>query len=60
LEREARPRFKKAWKYPLFLLGLVILILGELGANSTGAPSSVEAVIGVVGLAVIVLSVALG
>jgi hypothetical protein len=60
LERELKPRFRKAWKYPLFLLGLVILILGELGANSMGAPSNIEAAIGAVGLAVIVLSVALG
>jgi hypothetical protein len=60
LEKETRPRFRKAWKYPLFLLGLVILILGELGAYSTGAPANVEAAIGALGLAVLVLSIALG
>ena len=60
LEKETKHRFRKAWKYPLFLLGLGILIFGELGAHSLGAASNVEAAIASVGLAVVVLSVALG
>jgi len=60
LERETRPRFRKAWKYPLFLLGLVILVLGEVGAGSMGATANDEAAIGALGLAVLVSAVALG
>jgi len=60
LERERRPLFRRAWKYPLFLLGLMILIVGELAAGSAGAPANEEAAIGALGLAVLVLSVILG
>ena len=51
---------RKAWKYPLFLLGLLILVLGELGAGSMGATPNDEAAIGALGLAVLVLSVVFG
>ena len=60
MEKETTHRFRKAWKYPLFLLGLAILIFGELGAHSLSAAADDQAAIAAVGLAVLVLSVALG
>ena len=60
MERATPPSLTKAWKYPLFLLGLVILVLGELAAGSMGATPNEEAAIGALGLAVVVLSVAFG
>jgi hypothetical protein len=51
---------RKAWKYPLFLVGLLILVAGELLAHAAGAPPNDEAAIGALGLAVIVCSIALG
>ncbi len=52
--------FRKAWKYPLFLVGLLILVAGELVASSAGASHNDEAAIAALGLAVIVCSIALG
>jgi hypothetical protein len=60
LEKESNRRFRKAWKYPVFLLGLAILIFGEVGAYSLGAAPNDLAAIAAVGLAVLVLSIALG
>jgi hypothetical protein len=60
LERDSRPFLRKAWKYPLFLVGLLILVAGELLAHAAGAPPNDEAAIGALGLAVIVCSIALG
>jgi hypothetical protein len=60
LEKESKHRFRKAWKYPLFLFGLAILILGELGAHFLGAAANDQAAIAAVGFAVLVLSIALG
>jgi hypothetical protein len=60
MERESKSWFPKAGKYPLFLLGLVVLVFGETGANASGAPHTVEAGIGAIGLALLVLSVVLG
>jgi|HubBroStandDraft_4_1064222.scaffolds.fasta_scaffold4948150_1 hypothetical protein len=60
MERESKHRFRKAWKYPLFLLGFAVLILGELGAHFLSAAANDQAAIAAVGLAILVLSVALG
>ncbi|MDA4114543.1 MAG: hypothetical protein OK474_10900 [Thaumarchaeota archaeon] len=60
MERESKHRFRKAWKYPLFLLGLAVLIMGELGAHLLSATANDQAAIAAVGLALLVLSVALG
>jgi len=46
-------------RYPLFLLGLVILIIGELVALSSGAGAGVEALIAIVGFLFLVLAVVL-
>ena len=60
MARETRPVFRKSWKYPLFLAGLIVLVVGELVAHSAGATPNDEAAIGALGLAVIVCSIALG
>jgi hypothetical protein len=60
MEAERNPRFRKSWKYPLFLFGLAILVLGELAASGADAQASQEAAIAAIGLAVLVLSIALG
>ena len=46
-------------RYPLFLVGLLILIVGELGAVSSGASTDTEAGIAALGFLFLVLSVVL-
>jgi hypothetical protein len=60
LERE-RPgnAWVQAARYPLFLLGLVILVIGELLARSAGVGVDGEAAVAVVGFLFLVLAVAL-
>jgi hypothetical protein len=59
LEREKKARFPSAARYPLFLLGLLIIIVGELALLSFRASVDDEAGVGAVGFILVVLSVAL-
>jgi hypothetical protein len=49
----------KGARYPLFLLGLLIIIIGELGAQIINAPASVDIAIGVIGFTFLILSIAI-
>ena len=59
MENERKARISPAARYPLYMIGLVVLILGELGAYYARAGVDAEAVIAVVGYLFLVLSVAL-
>jgi hypothetical protein len=59
LEREPKRRIPPSARYPLFLAGLLILIVGELVALSVHAGVDTEAGVGALGYVVLVLSVAL-
>jgi hypothetical protein len=58
MDREAK-HLRKAARYPLFLVGLVILVPGLLYAKSANLSPDVEATIGIVGFIFLVLSVAI-
>lgn len=53
----SRQLMPKAARYPLFLLGLVIILLGGIAANSRGAAPAELGVIIAVGFAFLVLAV---
>jgi len=59
LDREPKNRLPKAARYPLFLIGLLILIIGELSAQAAQAGVDAQAGIAILGLAFLVLSVGL-
>jgi len=59
MEKEARHRLPKAARYPLFMIGLLVLLLGELSAYSVDAGLDVMAGLAVVACVFMVLSVAL-
>jgi hypothetical protein len=56
----ARSRFPKSARYPLFFLGVSIIIFGELGLVRLRPSLELEFTFGAIGLVVLVLSVALG
>ena len=49
---------KKA-RYPLFVIGLAIMLIGSIAANSEGAGASDIAAIVIVGFVFLILSVAI-
>ncbi len=53
----SRQRMPKKARYPLFLCGLAVLVLGSLAANAEKAPTEEFAGIALVGFAFLVLSV---
>jgi hypothetical protein len=59
MEKEPRYRVPKAARYPIFLLGLLTIILGELVSLSYRAGTQTEAAVAVVGFFLLILSVAL-
>jgi uncharacterized membrane protein len=52
-------RMPKKARYPLFIIGLAIIILGSIVANFKGAGASSIGVIVLVGFALLILSVAI-
>ncbi len=54
-----RQRMPKSARYPLFLLGLVVILVGSIEANSLGAGISALVAIVATGFALLVLSVAI-
>ena len=54
-----KERMPKRARYPLFIVGLAILLVGSIGANSAGAGASVIGAVALVGFALMVLSVAI-
>jgi len=59
MEREPRHRVPKGARYPIFLLGLVTIILGELASVTYNAGSQTEAAVAALGFFFLILSVAL-
>jgi hypothetical protein len=57
LEKETKKRMPKGARYPTFLLGLVVLIVGGLIAQMYGMPVTVDITIGLVGFILLLLSV---
>lgn len=47
----------KMLKYPLFCIGLLILVFGELGANFMGLPVDSAVGVGAVGFIVLMISI---
>jgi hypothetical protein len=54
-----KQRMPKKARYPLFLIGLAIILLGSIEVNSTGAGASSIGVVVFVGFALLILSVAI-
>jgi predicted anti-sigma-YlaC factor YlaD len=59
LEKEPRHAFPKAARYPLFLIGLAIIIFGGLAGVYVHAADTTEAGIAAVGFIILILSVVL-
>lgn len=59
LEKEPSHRVPKAARYPIFLVGLLIIILGELASVSYNAGTQTEAAVAALGFFFLLLSVAL-
>jgi hypothetical protein len=57
LEKEHKSIIRPIFRYPLFLLGLVIVVLGEVLSTHSGAGTDVELVVAAVGLLSMVLSI---
>ena len=59
MEKEPRHRLPKGARYPIFLLGLVTIIQGELASLSYNAGTQTETAVAVLGFFLLILSVAL-
>ncbi len=55
----SKNRMPKRARYPLFLLGLIVILVGSIWLNSQGAPASALGGVALVGMALIVSSVIL-
>ena len=54
----SKQRMPKSLRYPLFLFGLVVVLVGGIGAYDLGATPTSLAVVAVVGLLLMLASVA--
>jgi hypothetical protein len=59
LRREASWRTSKSAKYPIFLLGLVVIIVGDLVANAIGGGLTAEVTASTIGFLLLLTSVLL-
>ena len=59
MEKEPKHRVPKVARYPLFMIGLVIMIFGGLAGVYANVPDTMEAGLVAVGFVFMVLSVAL-
>jgi hypothetical protein len=57
MEKERKNLIPKAARYPLFLIGLLIIILGELGSGYVHAADTTEAGLAVIGFIFVIISV---
>jgi hypothetical protein len=53
----SKPRMPKRARYPLFLLGLAVILIGGIAANATGSTPSTLAAVVASGFALLVLAV---
>ena len=54
-----KERMPKKARYPLFIIGLAIMLIGSIGANSVGAGAQTTAVVVLLGFVLLILSVAI-
>ncbi len=59
MKKESSHRLPKGARYPLFFLGLLTIILGELASLSFNGGTETEVAAAVVGFVLLILSVAL-
>lgn len=59
MHHESKHSLPKALRYPLFMIGLLILIVGEYSAQEAGAPNDARAAIALLSMLFMILSVAL-
>ena len=59
MEHEHKHSLPKALRYPLFMLALLILLVGEFSAQQVDAGNDLRAAVAVVAMIFMVLSVAL-
>ncbi len=59
MHRETKHGIPKALRYPLFMIGLLILVAGEYSAQEAGAPNDARVVIALFSMLFMILSVAL-
>lgn len=59
MHHEPEHSLPKALRYPLFMIGLLILIVGEYSAQEAGAPNEARVIIALLSLLFMILSVAL-
>ncbi len=59
MEREPKHSLPKALRYPLFMVALLILLVGEYSAQQLDAGNETRAAVAVVAMVFMVLSVAL-
>ncbi len=59
MEKEHKSVIPKVAKFPLFILGLAIMILGGLGGHTINVSASSEAAIVGIGFVVMILSIIL-
>lgn len=59
MEKEPKNQLPKSARYPLFLLGMIVILVGELAAQSMNAGLQTETLIGGLGFVLIALSVLL-
>jgi small basic protein len=57
LERERKFHFPQALRYPFFLIGLVIMIAGGVGAIRASLPVSVDVTVAVVGFVFLIIAI---
>ena len=55
----SKERMPKRARYPLFILGLAVLLIGSIASNSTGAGATQTASIVLVGFLLMIISVAI-
>jgi hypothetical protein len=56
---EQRNFVRRSLKYPLFFLGLLIIVVGEIGAVRLGLSTNIEIVIAVAGFVIFLLGIVL-
>ncbi|MGP8125266.1 MAG: hypothetical protein ACLQEQ_05265 [Nitrososphaerales archaeon] len=54
-----KQRMPKGARYPLFIIGLAILLVGSIASNAAGAGASLIGAVVLVGFVLMILSVAI-
>ncbi len=57
MEKERRFHFPQGLRYPFFLLGLVVMIAGGVGAIKTGLPVAADEIVATIGFVFLVIAI---